>query len=113
MDPKLMDDVSRLEVILSSQDVVPPKGSNGWNDAVENAKAVIELLDSAPRARNSLGVPRWVNLVGLLQKLAFVDPDGGAEPDIAAWCERQWADVLKDHPHNVAALQGMAHDQVR
>ena len=106
MDPRLREAVSRLEVMLSSQDETPQKDSPSWEEAILQAKTVTGDLDKAPNARTSLGVPRWVNLVGLLQKLAYVDPDSGAQPEIATWCERQWADVLQNHPHNVPALQG-------
>ena len=106
MDPRLREAVSRLEVMLSSQDEIPPKDSPSWEEAIVQAKAVTADLDATPNVRNSLGIPRWVHLIELLQKLAYVDPDSGAQPEMATWCERQWADVLQNHPHNVPALQG-------
>ena len=111
MDPRLREAVSRLEVRLS-QNAIPQKGSQGWNEAIEMGKTVTNDLDAMSNARGSLGVPRWVNFVGLLQKLAYIDPDSGAEPDIASWCERQWADVLQAHPQNVPALQGKSYSLI-
>ena len=112
MDPQLRERISRLEVLLSNQEDLPRGGSQEFNETAEKAKAIIKELETVPTARRSLGVPRWVNLIGLLQRLAFVDPDTGSEPDITNWCERQWAEVLRDHPHNVPALQGQSERQL-
>ena len=112
MDPRLREQISRLEVMLSGQGPIPPRDSQSWDNAVALGKVIINSLESPARARSSLGVPRWVNFVGLLQKLAYVEPDEEAQPDIAAWSERQWTEVLQSHPHNVPALQGKSKPKV-
>lgn len=106
MDSKLRERFNRVEVLLSRNGPVFQKDTRDWQETVKKAKTLINHLESVPQARSSLGIPRWINFVGLLQRLAYVDPDDGAEVRIASWCEEQWAEVLQSHPQNVPALQG-------
>ena len=74
--------------------------------AFQQARSVISDLDGSSATPGLLGLPRWISLLNVLQKIAYLDADGGGERDIASWCERQWATILQDHPQNVPALQG-------
>ena len=106
MSSGLLQRVSALKDMISSDASDGVSGSLDRLSAFEQARALISGLDGASSIVNILGIPRWTSLVGVLQKIAYLDPDSGGERDIALWCERQWATVLQEHPQNIAALQG-------
>ena len=104
MSTDLLERVSALERMFAAGTL------DDGTDAptvTQQARRLISELDENTTAQSLLGLARWISLVSLLQRIAYLDPDMGGEEQIASWCERQWATVLQDHPEHVAALQGM------
>ena len=77
-----------------------------WNLALAQARAITSDLEKISDYIGILGTARSIALIGVLQNLAYLDPDSGGETDITSWCERQWATMLQTYPQNVQALQG-------
>ena len=107
MNSGIWEQISALEGMFMVDSIQGSVPTNQWPSAFQQARAIISELDESPNFPSSLGTPRWISLTGMLQMVAYLDPDNGGERDIAAWCERQWATILQDHPQSVPALQGM------
>lgn len=107
MDQNLAAQISSLEHGPTDGEV-STAGLARSTALLQTARSVIATADRSPSVRSQLGSPRWLTLVGILQKLAYDDPDTGGETDIALWCERQWATQLQNEPDNKSALQGTA-----
>lgn len=78
-----------------------------WRYYLPQARSVITNLDSTTLMRQRCMTQEQVWFIEGLQRLAFVDPGGGGVTDIAAWCLRQWLNILQRCPENLAALRGL------
>ena len=106
MNSTVLEHIVALESMFAAEPLSQSIDVAQWPAALQQARTLISELQESPNFSSIIGVPRWTRLIRVLQKIAYLDPDGGGEPDIASWCERQWATILQNHPQNVTALQG-------
>ena len=106
MSARLLEQVAALEDILSNGPDYGHMDAHHLPEALQQAQAIISELEGSPNFPFLLGLPRWIQITSVLQRIAYLDADNGGERDVAAWCERQWATILQEYPLNVPALQG-------
>lgn len=80
--------------------------TNGWDQHVGAARAVISFVDSSSLMQNPNRTDDQIFIVSRLQRLAYYDADSGGVRDIADWCVTQWLAILQRDEENIEALTG-------
>ena len=108
MATALINQVAILEGMLGGAEDLSGLDEHTIQAALQRTRRIIEDINrGGSQTRNLLGLQRWNNLVEMIQNVAFIETDNGGQTDIVSWCERQWAETLQVHPHNVGTLKGL------
>ena len=79
---------------------------SNWRDHLDDARSILDDIEASGFINETAQTADQVWLIGILQQLAFSEPDTGSPRDIAEWCLRQWLTVLQTRSQNVSALKG-------
>lgn len=107
---KVMTDDQRVSVCKTSLNQIYTMlrdSPQNWRAYIKLARTIITHLDSTSFMQEASRTQEQVWMIAGLQRLAFMDPDSGGVPDIAAWVSRQWLVIHQREPSNLAALRGM------
>lgn len=106
MEEALGEVVAFFQTTLENILVVVQNCPDRLQDRLQAAHSIMVALDSPLATPDLLSLRHRLELLHILQELAYRDTDSGGEVGIALWCERQWATILDTQPNNLAALQG-------
>ena len=79
---------------------------SNWREYLNDARSILDDVEASGFVNETAQTADQVWLIGILQQLAFSEPDTGSPRDIAEWCLRQWLTILQTRPQNVPALKG-------
>ena len=63
---------------------------NSWRMYINLARSVIAHLDATTFMQQPSRTAEQAWMIAGLQRLAQMDADNGGQPEIVAWCSRQW-----------------------
>ena len=108
MNHSLDDRIPRLEAVAESLQNHVALDSDTLQASLRSVRLIVNSVDSgiSPLPQD---LQEKIRLLNILQRLAYHEPDAGAEFDIAIWCEREYVTLLQDHSDNVDILTGMSN----